>query len=531
MLGALALLGACQRHKYDFDHIVDKDTIAEGGTLVMAENADASKLNPVVIGDATSRDVCDLIFNGLVRPDRRRVDYEGDLASSWEFKDQGKTVVFHLRKGIRWHDGVAFTSKDVEFTWRLIMDPKTATAAKSDFDMVQSIDTPDDLTVRVHYKKPYAPALNAWIIGIVPKHLLEHEKDINKASFNRNPIGTGPYKFMKWQDKQFIQLEANPDYYEGKPHIQRYVMKIIPDESTTLMELKAGSVDLAGLSPDQYSRQTDGADFKRVAAKYHFPGMRNYAYMGFNLKHKPFDDPKIRWALSYAVDRKALIDGVLLGYGKPISGPYVPVMKSYNPEVTPVPCDLTRSAQLLDQAGWKMGPAGVRQKDGKDLAFRLLIPQGDFGKRIVLILQQQFAKVGVKANIETYEWSLFLSNYVNKRDFDALTMMWQFDLDPDQYAIWHSSQTGPEEQNFIGYNNPEVDRLMEQGRTTIDPKKRIALYRRFHAIIAKDQPYLFLFAPDSLSGVSRKFQGMTFTDVGYRRFWYKDWYIPASLQK
>ena len=526
------LTASCGKRLPDYDHVSDAGVVVEGGTFVEADTSEASKLDPVLYGDATSDHVCDLIFNALVRADRRRVKYEGDLATSWEYRDGGRTLVFRLRSGVKWHDGQPFTSKDVSFTWRLLMAPKTASSRKSDFDLVDSVDTPDDLTVIVRYKKPFAPALGAWMLGIVPEHLLKDEKDINTSSFNRHPVGTGPYKFVRWEDKQYIELAANPNYWEGKPNIARWVQRFVPDQSTQLLELRSGGVDMALLTPEQYAHQTDDDGFKKAAIKNRFPGTRTYSYMGFNLQRALFKDKRVRWAISHAVDRQALIDGVLLGFGKPVSGPYVPVMECYDPGVQPVPYDLAKAAKLLDEAGWKPGPKGLREKGGQPFKFRIVVSQGsDVGQKVVLILQQQLAKVGIRAEIESYEWSTFLSNYVNKRNFDAVVMGWQFDLDPDQYAIWHSSQTGEEQFNFISYNNPEVDRLMEEGRTTMDWQKRVAIYRRFHRIIAADQPYCFLFAGDSLQARSRKLQGVKPWDVGLYRFWYRDWYVPKSLQR
>jgi peptide/nickel transport system substrate-binding protein len=386
--------------------------------------------------------------------------------------------------------------------------------------------------VVVRYKQPYAPALESWGQGIIPKHLLENVADINTAAFNRSPVGTGPYKFVRWKDKQFIELAANADYYEGKPHIARYVFKFIPEQSTQFLELKAGSIDTMSLTPDQFLKQAEDADFKRVARKDRITGYKRYSYLGFNLKREIFQDLRVRRALSHAIDRQALIDGVLLGFGKPCSGPYVPVMPAYNPEVTPVPLDLTKSAALLDEAGWKAGKDGTRMKGGKPLAFRLLVSQGsETGKKIVLILQQQFAKLGVKAELESYEWSTFINDHVNTRNFDAVVMAWNLSLDPDQYSIWHSSQTKPSEFNFVSYSNPEVDRILEKGRVSFDPAARTALYRRMHKLIAADQPYCFLFAQDSLSALSLKVQGVKMTPTGYGWGWYRDWYIPASLAR
>ena len=526
----LALAGCGKKKNLDFSNIPDKSTVADGGTFVDCSGGEATKLNPILADDSVSMDLCGLIFNGLVRYNDKLV-LEGDLAESWKFTDSGRTLTFKLRKNIVWQDSRRFSADDVVFTWETIMDKKTASPRKADYELVQAVVAKDPWTVVVTYKKPFAPALESWSLGMLPKHLLEGDKDINSSAFNRRPVGTGPYQFVQWKDKQFIQLAANPLYYEGKPHIARYVSRFIPEEATQLLEFKAGGLDQVGLTPDQFKSETSGEGFDKLAQKIQLPGHSIYIYMGFNLKRAPFNDKAVRLALSHAIDREAIISGVVLGYGKPCTGPYSPLMQAYNPAVKPMSYDLKLAAKMLEADGWKLGTDGLREKGGKKLQFNLITNNGsDVRKRIVLILQQQFAKLGVKVDVQTYEWSTFLSNYVNKRNFDTLVMGWQLSLDPDLYAIWHSSQTGEEQFNFISYKNAEVDKLLDEGRVTFDPAKRTAIYRRIHALIAADQPICFLYAPDSLSAVSRKIQGLQVEDAGYSYRWPSLWYIPASLQ-
>jgi peptide/nickel transport system substrate-binding protein len=526
----LALAVGCGRSLPDYRNISDAAQVADGGIRVEASAAEASTLNPILASDSASADLCGLVFNGLVRYNQKLV-LEGDLARSWEVKDQGKTIVFHLRPGVLWQDGAPFTSADAKFTVDCVLDPKVASPLKSGFDLVQSMATPDPLTLVVRYKKPFTPALEAWSLGLLPRHLLLG-KDINTDPFNRRPVGTGPYRFKEWKDKQYVEFEANPAYYEGPVHIARVLVKFVPESATQLLELKTAGIDGMTLQPDQYLHQTGGDAFERLARKFRFPGLNEYTYLGFNLDRPPFNDLAVRRALSYAIDRQELIAGTMLGLAKPCSGPYSPLMQAYDPQVQPMPYDLTQAARLLDLDGWKLGADGVRSKGGKPLAFTILTNKGnDPREKGVLILQQQFAKLGVQAQVQVIEWSSFLSNYIDKRNFDAVLMGWQLSLDPDQYAVWHSSQTGPGELNFIGFKDAETDRLLEQGRMTFDPAKRIALYRAFHRRLAQLQPVAFLYAPDSISALSLKFQGLLQTDTGYDWYAATRWYIPKSVQE
>jgi peptide/nickel transport system substrate-binding protein len=532
LAAAAAFLFSCRRGPgHDYSHIPDKDTIADGGTLVDCSSGEARKLNPILADDSESLGICDMIFNGLVRYNDQ-LQLEGDLAQSWKFTQGGKVLTFKLRPGVRWQDGKPFEAADVVFTWQTLMGAKTASPRKSNFELVSQVSATDSLTVVVTYKKAFVPALESWSLGVLPKHLLQGEADINSSPFNRKPVGTGPYKFVQWKDKQFIELAANADYFEGKPHIARYVSRFIPESATQLLEFKSGGVDQITLNPDQFKSETSGPEFEKVGQKIQLPGHSVYIYMGFNLKRPPFNDKKLRVALSHAIDRDAIIKGVVQGFGKPCTGPYTPAMQAYNPMVKPIPYDMARAARLMEEDGWKLNKAGWREKNGKTLKFKLITNNGsEVRKRIILMLQQQFAKLGVQVEVQTYEWSTFIANYVNKRDFDTLVMGWNLGLDPDLYSIWHSSQTGEEQFNFISYKNAQVDRLLDEGRVTFDTPKRTAVYRRVHALIAEDQPMCFLYAPDSLSAVSRKIQGIKITDAGYGFRWPNLWYIPASLQR
>jgi len=206
-------------------------------------------------------------------------------------------------------------------------------------------------------------------------------------------------------------------------------------------------------------------------------------------------------------------------------------MPAYNKQVKAVQLDLSASARLLAEAGWKLGPDGIRAKAGKRLSFSLLTNQNNKVRvEVATILQQQFKKIGVEAQPQAIDWSLLISQYVDKKNFDVIIMGWQLGLDPDLYDIWHSSKTHPGEFNFISYKNAQVDQLLEQGRTCFDPARRMGIYREIHARIAEDEPMAFLFAPDELSALHKRFHGMLVTDTGIGWYWPTRWYVPRSIQ-
>jgi peptide/nickel transport system substrate-binding protein len=530
LIPLLALASACSRRSQaDYDHVPDAAVVADGDAKVDAEGGDASVLNPLLDSDSVSSDVDGMIFNGLVRYNPK-LQLEGELAKDWKVEQGGKRIIFHLRPGVKWQDGQPFTSADVAFTFKALMDPKLASPRKGPFELVRSVEAPDPLTVVVNYAKPFVPALESWGQGMLPEHLLKGQ-DLNKADFNKRPVGTGPYKFVRWLPNQSIELAANPDYFEGKPHLKRVLVRIIPDTGTKLMELKAGGIDSMALSPDQYKNQAQGPEYTGHVRLFRYPSLSTYTYLGFNLARVPFNDKRVRMALSRAIDRQALINAILLGYGKPCTGPYSPGMPAYNQAVKAVPFDLSASASLLDAAGWKLGPDGIRAKAGKRLSFALLTNQGNKVREdVAAVLQQQFRKIGVEAQPQTVEWSLFITQYLDKKNFDVVIMGWQLGLDPDIYDIWHSSKTHPGEFNFISYKDARVDQLLEQGRTCFDPARRMAIYREIHARIAADEPMAFLFAPDEISALHKRFHGMLVTDTGIGWYWPLRWYVPRSIQ-
>ena len=331
-----------------------------------------------VTTDASSHEAAGYVFNGLVRYDKD-LKLEGELAESWEVSPDGKRITFHLRKGVKWHDGAPFTSDDVMFTYRRMIDPRTPTAYGEDFKQVKRAAAPDPHTFVVEYARPFAPALASWGMHVLPKHLLENYPDISKSPLNKKPVGTGPYRFVEWKTGEKIVFDASPDYFEGKPYIARVITRVIPDQATMFLELKSGGVDIMTLTPPQYVRQTETAEFRKSFNKYKYTAS-GYTYLGFRLSHPFFTDKRVRQAIAHAADKKALIDGVLLGLGQEATGPYKPGTWAYNPNVRKYPHDPARAKALLAEAGWKEKD-GVLVKDGQAVRVHGAHERGERGAR------------------------------------------------------------------------------------------------------------------------------------------------------
>ena len=500
---------------------------AYGDALVSGSIGEPSTLIPPLATDSASGEIAGLVYNGLVRYDKN-LKLEGDLAKSWDVSPDGLHITFHLRRGVKWHDGQEFTSRDVLYTYRVIIDPKTPTAYSDGFKQVQSVQAVDPYTFRVNYAKPFAPALESWGTSMLPAHLLEG-KDITKSPLSRNPVGTGPYVFKEWVPGQRLSLAANPDYWEGKPYLARYVFRIIPDSSTMYMELKAGGVDIMGLSAVQYQRQTNTPEFLARFNKYRYPAP-GFTYLGYNLRLPLFQDRRVRQAITCAINKEEILQGVLLGMGVVAHGPYKPGTWAYKAKVDDPGYDPARAAALLKEAGFVPGKDGILIKDGKPFSFTIMTNQGnDQRLKCALIIQRRLKKVGIEVKIRVMEWASFITNFIDKGKFDAVLLGWSISPDPDQYDIWHSSKTAPKELNFVHFQDPEVDRLLVEGRGTFDIEKRRDCYYKIQDILAREQPYTFLYVPDALEAVSSRFQGIEPAPSGIMHNLIK-WYVPKQEQ-
>lgn len=500
-----------------------------GDAIVVASIGDARSLVPILASDSASSDICGLVFNGLVKYDKD-INIVGDLAESWDIEDGGRKIIFHLRKDVKWHDGAPFTSKDVAFTYAKLIDPKVKTPYGGDFERIVSLETPDDHTVVVKYKEPFSPALSSWGMWIMPEHLLKNE-DLNSTAFGRHPIGTGPYKFRSWRTGEKIELVANPGYFEGKPYIARYIYRIIPDDATIFLELQTGGVDMSIMTPLQFTRQTDTPSFRAKYNKFRYPGF-GYTYMGYNLSDPRFSDIRVRKAIDYAVDKEEIVKTIFFSLGRVITGPFIADSWAYNKSISPAPYDSARAKGLLKDAGWHDNDGdGWLEKGGREFEFTILINQGNNERlRSAEMIQNYLKAVGVRVKIRTLEWSALINDFINKKKFDAVLMGWFLPRDPDCYDIWHSSKTREGEFNFIGYNNGEVDKLLEEGRRTFDQKARAGIYNRIHSLINEDSPCLFLYSSDALPVVSKRFRGVETSPIGIGHNFIK-WYVPKSEQR
>jgi peptide/nickel transport system substrate-binding protein len=393
-------------------------------TLQLTLASNPSRLNPLLATDSASAEIAGFLFNALVKYDKDSTTVIGDLAKKFYFKNK-TTLLFKLRKNVTWQDGAPFTAQDVLFTYHLLRSKKIVTPYSSDFRVVKSVKALDRYTVEVTYKRPYFKALEIWMMGIVPKHILENVSNIMDARFNTHPVGTGPYILQQMSFSKAIVLVANKHYFLGKPKIDKIVFHIIPDAMTRFLMLKSGKVDVDSLSALQYERQLNKNFFTNYRLYENIS--YSYTYLGFNLRKKKFQDPRVREALSLAINRKALVKVLFLGHARVCTGPFFPKGPAFNATVKAPKQNIKKAMQLLREVGYdKTHPLRFEITTSNTDSIRPYAAQ---------ILQYQLKKVGVIATIRVMEWQAFLNMVVFPRKFDTVLLAWSLGSTPDPYLI------------------------------------------------------------------------------------------------
>lgn len=422
----------------------------------------------------------------------------------FENETHNPVILFHLRKGVKWHDSKPFTAKDVKFTYESIIDNSNRSPRTSDFEPIKSLEIIDNYTVKVIYKRLFSPAIYSWSMGIIPEHLLNKaalekealkkgrnpsEYTIRDSDFNRNPIGLGPFKFKEWKSDQYIRMIRNEDYWESPPNYEEYILRIIPDMLTQEMDFYAGAVDIYEAQAHQVARLKENERFQN------FSGLsRSYTYIGYNMRRELFKDKRVRQALAMAVNIPEIIEYLLYGEGEQTTSPFLKQSDYYNKEVIPLPYDPQKSLKILEEVGWKKNQEGWLEKDGQLLQFNLITNSGNpYREAILTIAQNSWEKIGIKVNADRVEWAVFLDKYIDQGNFDAVILGWSMSIDPDLFQLWHSSQSHPYELNFVGYSNPLADDLIIKIREEYDKEKQIQYCHQLHKIIYDDQPYTFLY--------------------------------------
>ena len=488
--------------KYTLILLLFVSNILTASTLNLSISSNPSRINPILSTDSASSDISGWIFNGLFTYDKDG-NIITELADSYRFEDN-TTLIIELKKNVKWHDGELFSAKDVVFTYEKIVDPKIYTPYSTNFTKVQSVKSLDKFKLEIKYKEPYFKALEIWMMGILPYHILKDEKNLMTSEFNKKPIGTGPYKLKELKISQDIILEVNKNYFKKVPNIEKLSFKFVPDPTTSFYMIKQKQLDYGGLTPIQYDRQI-GEEFKGKFNIFESPS-RSYTYMGFNLESKKFNNKKVREALSLAINREEIADILFFGHASVCNGPFLPGTYAYNKDVKTIKQDQKKAIELLKQAGYD---------NNNQLKFTVITNANNSARvNAAEIMQYQLKQIGVNMKIRVMEWQAFLNTVVHPRNFDAIILGWSLTLMPDARSIWHSSNAKMGGFNLVGYNNKIVDGLIEEGEVTLDKTKLSKIYKKIFKHISDDLPYLFLYIPKNITCVNKNIKNVSQSLIG-----------------
>ena len=433
--------------------------------------------------------------------------------------DGGMDVTWRIRPGIKWHDGVPFTSADIKFTVAAINSPDYNPESTDGFDRIESVETPDSLTAIVRYREVYAPYALQFVRGALPRHVLEG-RDIDGAQdYNRNPLGTGPYRVAEWKTGEHVLLERVPDYWRGDslPAIRRILFRFVPNTSTRINQLRGGEVHVTALVPwDKYREVKDiaGLTIHRITGN-------SYEHVTLNERSvEAFRDVRVRRALTHAVDRELIVRTILDSLAPVIHGPIQPVSWAFTDEVTRYDFDPARSRALLEEAGWRDTDGdGIREKNGKRFAFTL-ITQAGFAVRenVSQALQRMWRDVGVDAQVQLVDGTS-ISGLWFEGKFDAMLHWWHMPADPELTLFFASDRTPPNGRNINYVSDDSLTRLLYASDRTVDQAKRRTLLVAAQQRIADLAVEIPLYNVTRLDAVPSTLEGFTGNPTNAGIFW------------
>lgn len=495
-------------------------------TLTLATNADPT-LNPWSPGAVVESNLINtLIFDQLVRYSKEDLTPAPGLASSWETSADGLSWTFNLRDDVTWQDGQPFTAADVAFTFNevVLVDDLGANNSSS-FGPLERVEVVGPSTVRFVLSEPFSslPYYLAYYAGILPEHVLgDAENPLTVASFNKQaPVGTGAFRVAEFVPGSYVRLERNPDYWEGEPKVASIVFSIVPDPNTQLAQILAGELDMVTVSnPALLAGVGNNPNLEILEQSQNV-----YYFVALNQNDPRFQDVRLRQALLYAIDRNAIIDSVLQGYGSVATGPIAPLQQAlYDGDVANYPFDPEKAKALLAEAGWTPGPDGILTKDGETLD--IAMPTGQFGSLVpaTLLVQQYWKEIGVNAEVQVLEWNAYIQQMFVNRQYEATLAWWSTPPTPD-VSPYYESAAAEGGQNIPGYQSAELDEILSQGRAATTETEQVEVYGRMQEYLAQELPYLYLWYPDTITVRSVQLGGMLETNNPAAFQYAAEWYV------
>jgi len=513
-----------------------KEIPTVGGTYVEGVAGTPHAINPLLAAyNDVDRDLCALVFDGLTRTNSRG-EIVPNLARNWEVSLDGLTYVFHLRTGVRWHDGTPFSADDVLFTIALMQDANYP--GPPDIGALWrtvEVGKDGDYTVRFTLSEPFAPFLDYTTTGILPSHLLENVRagDLTTLDFNLSPVGTGPFQVEELEVEEgevvSILLARNPHYHQSGPMLEHIRFHFYPSHQSAFQAYQSGEVEgvsqvvLEGLPKAQ---EEIGEDLRLYSAQ-----MSRYVLIFLNLAEQDtlpfFQRREVRQAMLYGLDRQRLVEQLLGGHGIVAHSPIVAGTWAYNEQVRQYPYQPQEARRLLDEAGWRQ-PGGnpVREKDGQALSFTLLVSTDPVQTAVAEEVARQWNQLGLQVTVATAS-PVEVRTALGQRSYQATLVELALPGDPDPYPLWHQTQINGG-QNYAGLDHRRISEVIETARITVAPMQREQLYREFQELFAEEVPAILLYHPIYTYGVSQKVKGVQIGPLGHpsdRFATVNDWYV------
>jgi len=521
---------------------------AQGDWSVDSFSTNLKTITPLVSSDAYASNVQGFVLESLIARNPDTLEWEGLIAKNWTVSEDGLVIKFQLRDDVHFSDGAPLTAEDVVFTFGFIMtDAIQAPRERAYLAKIKDVKANGKYEVVFTYKEPYFEALSlAGGLSILPKHFYaDYLKTPQKFNESKGLLlGSGPYKLLDaktWTpDKGNVELVRNERYWgDVQPTYNRILWKIIQNDSARLTTFRNGDIDNYSARPVEYQELKKDAQIISKSQNFEYmPPVVGYSYIGWNQiragKPTRFADKRVRQAMTLLTDVGRIIKDVMLGYAEPAVSPFSETSKQHDVALKPYNVDLDKAKALLKEVGYedRNGDGVLEDKAGQPFEFKLTYFQANEDtKRMVLLLKDLYARAGVKMIPTPQEWPVMLEN-IDKKDFDAITIGWTSGIETDLFQIFHSTQAVSKGDNYVGYKNPELDKLIDEARRTVDEGKRMPMWQQAEKIIYEDQPYTFLMRRKSLLFVDKRIHNLQMTKLGLNLGLLPlENYVPLAQQK
>lgn len=520
----------------------NREGFARGDFFIDAFSATVKSLTPLVAGDVYSDRIEDYVLETLLELDPETLTYKPWIATGYTVSPNGLTFTFSMRDDVVFSDGSPLTAHDVQFTYEWIMNPKvSAPRSRAYYAKFEYVKALDDYTVQFKFQEPYFSALGLCAdLEILSK---KYYSQFTEDEYNSMPgllFGSGPYKMrvdpVDWTPgSQKIEVVRNDNYWGPRPPLDRVIWREILEDTAMTAEFRNREIDRLSVRASSFRKMSRDDDLRRQANLYEYDYVSSgYIYIGWNQEKNgrstKFADKRVRQAMTLLIDREQICSRVFDNLATPASGPFHPLGWQGDPSIEPWPYDPSRAAALLEEAGYiDRDGDGIRESpQGVPFTFKLIHSAGSpETKQMVLLMQDAMKKAGVKLEMDPLDWPL-MQQKLDDRNFDAIMLGWGGSVESDVYQMFHSSQSNDGGDNYISHKNPELDKLIEQARSTVDRAECTRLWNRVHAQLHEDQPYTFMFNRKAVVFIDKRLKNVKITKVGMSFAW--EYYVPNSVQ-